>query len=792
MIDNEDTPTVQRPQPKEEDNAAATIQVPSIAPESSEQNNGTTPTETTNETTEQATTAAPPETPEEPVPAAPGETLEESAPAAPSETPAEPVPATPSETPEEPALAVEQDTTPAPSEQVDELPASPPSVTPAPAPVAAPIAQGLPYASVEDLLALHIVSDPQISPDGSLIAFTVLQSDGAKNITSSAIWLANSAGGKTQASRQITTGEHHDTMPRWSPDGHTLAFLRESSGTAQIYLLPLNGGEACQLSTLTCDVTEYKWRSDGRALLAHSAWGPAHEHSDTADEKTFEVFSRLDAHWDGQGYKQGQYQQLWLLPLQSPATRLTSEPVDLEQSCWSPDGTEIVFCANRRSDPDLSASRALWILTVATGQMRRLTPEEGLAQVPSWSPDGQTIAYLYTGDQTEAGNMSPWLVQANGSEEGHPIVQEASKITCQMWIVDELRNEWLSAPQWYPDSKSLLVPVQERGQIHLCRIDSEHNQLTRLTTGNGRYLSPQLSKNGQTIALVRADWFTPGDVWSMDSTGKNPRKLTGVNDTFLRGHQWIRPRRITWKSFDGLEIEGWLYMPPLPENTKAPLILAPHGGPTLAWGDAYVHEFQVLAGRGYAVLAPNPRGSAGYGEEFCRKVLNDWGGDDFRDLMAGLDFVIATEAIDEKRLGIGGLSYGGYMTNWSISQTTRFKAAVSRNGISSISHVALLSDQSIWFKLSMNDAEMQHKRSPLTFVDQITTPLLLLHSKDDLRCPFSEALQLFVALRQQKRSVELIRYPNVSHLMDWPGVGAPQQRVDRLRRTLQWFEHFLR
>ncbi|MBV9617532.1 MAG: S9 family peptidase, partial [Ktedonobacteraceae bacterium] len=246
------------------------------------------------------------------------------------------------------------------------------------------------------------------------------------------------------------------------------------------------------------------------------------------------------------------------------------------------------------------------------------------------------------------------------------------------------------------------------------------------------------------------------------------------------------------KSFDDLEIEGWLFMPPLPENTKAPLILAPHGGPSLAWGDAYVHEFQVLAGRGYAVLAANPRGSAGYGETFSRKVVNDWGGDDFRDLMAGLDFVLATEPIDENRLGIGGLSYGGYMTNWAITQTTRFKAAVSRNGISSIATASLLSDQSIWFNLSMNDPQMQHNRSPLTFADQITTPLLLLHAGDDLRCPFSEALQLFVALRRQKRTVELIRYPNVSHLMDWPDIGTPQQRVDRLRRTIQWFERFLR
>jgi dipeptidyl aminopeptidase/acylaminoacyl peptidase len=434
---------------------------------------------------------------------------------------------------------------------------------------------------------------------------------------------------------------------------------------------------------------------------------------------------------------------------------------------------------------------ALWVLTIATGQMRRLTPEEGLAQMPSWSPDGQYIAYLYTPDQTEAGNYAPWLVQAQGNEAPQEAVSGAGQLTCQAWVIDELRGEWLMRPQWYPDSKALLVATQERGQVHLARLDREQDQIIYLTRNNGCYVSPQLSHDGHTIAIVRTDWFTPGDIWSMDSEGKHPRKLTGVNDNILRHRQLIRPQRISWQAPDGLTIEGWLYLPPLAENGKAPLILAPHGGPTLAWGDRYVHEFQVLAGRGYAVLAPNPRGSAGYGEEFGRKVLNDWGGADFQDIMAGLDYTLTIAPIDGQRLGIGGLSYGGYMTNRAITQTDRFKAAVSRNGISSLPDAALLSDQTIWFNLCMPDTTLQRERSALTFVDRITTPLLLLHAEQDLRCPFSEAMQLFVTLRKRKHPVELVSYPHVGHLMDWPQVGSPRQRIDRLRRTVAWFEKFV-
>jgi len=417
--------------------------------------------------------------------------------------------------------------------------------------------------------------------------------------------------------------------------------------------------------------------------------------------------------------------------------------------------------------------------------------------MPSWSPDGQNIAYYYAIDQTETSNISPWVVNAHDNSAPHPATSSAVNLTSLELIVDELHNSMIGRPLWFPDSHSLLVTVQERGQVHLYRLDIEHDQTTMLTGGNGCYINPQLSKDGQTITMIRTDWFTPGDVWSMDSNGENRHKLTGVNDTLLRSRQLVRPKRITWQSDDGLEIEGWLYLPPLQQGVKAPLILEIHGGPSLAWGDSYVHEFQVLAGKGYAVLAANPRGSLGYSEEFCKKILHDWGGNDFRDLMAGIDHVLATEPVDGTRLGIGGLSYGGYMTNWAITQTNRFKAAVSRNGISSLSTSSLLSDQTIWFDYAMSGTESESSetlrpgRSALTFADRITTPLLLLHAENDLSCPLSESLQLFVALRKRRHTVELVRFPGASHLIDWPDCGTPKQRTDRLRRTVEWFERYV-
>jgi dipeptidyl aminopeptidase/acylaminoacyl peptidase len=663
-----------------------------------------------------------------------------------------------------------------------------------------PVPPANPFINRDDLLALKIVSDPQISPEGSLIAYTVLQCDEEANTTSSTIWIIRSDNDKAHIPVQFTgkgSTKYHDFAPRWSPDGQFLAILSDRNGSIQIYVLPLSGGEAQQISNSAQNITEYSWRPDGKAFLAHSAWKPGDDH-DQPDTSTISiVYTRLDEQWDGLGYKHGRHQQLWQILLDGSATRLTSEPVDTIQSCWSPDGTEVAFCANRRTDPDLSVSMALWALSLSTGQMRCLTSEDGSAFMPSWSPDGKTIAYYYSIDQTETSNTSPWIVNAHDNSAPHPATSSAVNLTCIELIVDELHNSMLGYPKWFPDCHSLLVTVQERGQIHLYRLDIAHDQTLKLTSGNGCYINHQLSHDGQFITMLRTDWFTPGDVWKMDSTGEHRHKLTGVNDALLRSRQLVRPKRITWQSVDGLEIEGWLYLPPLTEGMKAPLILQIHGGPSLAWGDSYVHEFHALAGRGYAVLAANPRGSAGYGEEFCRQSLNDWGGNDFHDLMAGIDHVLSTEPIDGTRLGLGGLSYGGYMTNWVITQTNRFKAAVSRNGISSLFTTGMLSDQTIWFDNAMHDTGSegsqsdQKSRSALTIADHITTPLLLLHADNDLRCPFSESYQLFVVLRKQKHTVELVRYPAVSHQMDWPDIGTPKQRIDRLKRTVEWFERFV-
>ncbi|HET8839989.1 MAG TPA: S9 family peptidase, partial [Ktedonobacteraceae bacterium] len=605
---------------------------------------------------------------------------------------------------------------------------------------------------------------------------------------------------KTTPPRQLTADGYNSTLPRWSPDGRSLAFLSDRSGLTQIYLLPLNGGEARQVSFLKAGVTDFGWRPDGKALLAQGLWKSADDQAGAEDEEIVQVWTRLDETWDGAGYKYGRHQHLWLIDLENeqPVTRLTFEPVDHVQACWSPDGKEVALCVNRRTAPDLSVSTALWVLTLGSGRLRRLSPIEGLVQQPSWSPDGRWLAFYFAANQSETANVVPWIVEASGQSAPRPATTVSQTQTSIETIVDNIHLYGVSRPCWYPDSTSLVVTVQARGQVHLNRLYINTNHEEPLTTGNGCYLSPHMSANGRTIAALRTDWFTPGDIWAMAGNGANRRRLTAVNDGLMRSRQLIRPKKVSWRSFDNQEIEGWLYLPILAPGERAPLILDVHGGPTLAWAESYVHDFQVLAGLGYAVLAVNPRGSAGYGEEFCRKIINDWGGDDFRDLMLGIDHVIASEPVDGSRLAITGASYGGYMTCWAISQGKRFKAAVARNPVTSLLTCGALSDQLLWFELIMGTEDLdqdpealRRSCSPMTFADAITTPLLLIHSTEDLRCPPSESKQLFNALRKRQHPVELALYPGVSHLLDFPGFGSPRQRVDRLRRSIEWFRKYV-
>ncbi len=659
-----------------------------------------------------------------------------------------------------------------------------------------------PYISVEDLVALQLVGEPQVSPDGLFIAYTVQKNDLDSATAYSTIWLVPATlgtDGKSQTARQLTNETNSSFMPRWSSDGRTLAFLSNRSGSIQIYTLSLNGGEARQVSFLQHNVSDFCWRPDGRAILIQSPWKFSDNQPDQNDEALVQIWTRLDESWDGQGYKQNRHEHFWLLELEGeiPATRLTFEQVNHSQPCWSPDGTEVAFCVNRRTAPDLSVSEALWVLTLATGRVRRLSPIDGLAQQPAWSPDGKWLAYYYATRQDETVNHVPWIVEANGQSAPRPATTGSQSYTSKAIIVDNLRSNTMSPPYWYPDSISLMVTVQTHGQVHLNRLYINTNHEEPLTTGNGCYLSPHLSANGRTIATLRTDWFTPGDIWAMAGNGAKRRRLTSVNDQLLRSRQVIRPKKVSWRSFDDLEIEGWLYLPTLQAGERPPLVLDVHGGPTLAWCESYVHDFQVLAGMGYAVLAANPRGSIGYGEEFCRKIINDWGGDDYRDLMRGLDHVIATEPVDGSRLAITGASYGGYMTCWAVTQSQRFKAAIARNPVTSLLTCAQISDQWLWFNLIMGgdeeqDAEtLQRSCSPLSFADQITTPLLLIHSTNDLRCPTSESLQLFNALRRRQHTVEMALYPGVDHLLDYPGHGTPEQRIDRERREIEWLQKYL-
>ena len=353
---------------------------------------------------------------------------------------------------------------------------------------------------------------------------------------------------------------------------------------------------------------------------------------------------------------------------------------------------------------------------------------------------------------------------------------------------------------WSADGARLFFLVSDRGSCHLYSVDRSGGELLQLTQGAIDVCSFSVDRQTSQFALQVGSAAEPGDVYLLPTAGGNgsaPLRLTDLNRKWKAGLTLSTPEEIWFDTYDGKKIQGWIVKPPdFDPGQKYPLILQIHGGPHTQYGDAFFHEFQFLAARGYVVLYTNPRGSKGYGEEFTAAIRGSWGDPELNDLMAGVDYVIDQGYVDSERLGVTGGSYGGFMTNWAVSHTDRFKAAVTQRSVTNMISMAgtcdvqLMGDRTYFPSEVWEDPTLYWKLSPLSYVQNINTPLLILHSEGDLRCPIEQGEQLFIALKRLKREVEFVRYPGeASH--DLSRSGPPDLRLDRLKRILQWMDKHL-
>lgn len=662
--------------------------------------------------------------------------------------------------------------------------------------------------TAEDLYLLQIAFDPQISPDGTQIVFCVQRVDRASEKKFVSLWLVAADG--SAAPRQITFGDQRDTRPRWSPDGRTIAFLsnRADEKQAQIYLLPVAGGEARPLSTMQGSFANIAWSPDGSRLLAQFRKKDAEAIAREQDEQARKLgvvarrITNLDYKSDGAGYLPQEKWHLWLIDAaDGTAVQLTDGPYSEVEPAWSPDGTQIVFVSNRSDRPDQNPdAMELYSIAAAGGEMRRLASQPGIKIAPAFSPDGTQIAFLGRRRLRHIyQNFNLFVIPAEGGEavdlsalHGLDVHLDTST------LVDTGSGAESSRPTWSRDGRLIYCQASEQGGQPILAIPTTAGiPVTRFLTDDGIVGSFTLDAAQQQMAFLWGTLRETGQIWVRDMAQEPARKLTEFNAGLLDEIAFGQITEAWVDSADGTPIHGWILTPPgFDPAQKTASILEIHGGPMSQYGRGFTHEFHLLAAQGYVVYWCNPRGSRGYGEAFAGAIYNNWGTVDYEDVTAWVDFIAAQPYIDTARMGVTGGSYGGYMTLTCIGRTDRFRAAVAQRVVSNLVSFYGSSDMN-WSverlvgmeSFPWDDLNNYWRQSPMSRIGNATTPTLLIHSENDYRCPQEQAEQVFAALQRLGVDSELILFPEESHGLSRD--GRTDRRIARLEHMLRWFKTYL-
>jgi dipeptidyl aminopeptidase/acylaminoacyl peptidase len=656
----------------------------------------------------------------------------------------------------------------------------------------------------EDIYNIALVNDARISPDGSQVVYVRTELDREKNDYRSSLYLVSTAGGDA---RRFTSADAKDTTPRWSPDGTRIAFLSNRSGSNQLWSISVAGGEATRLTDLPEPVTTFAWSSKGDRLAFVSKADQqkiddAKARGEKDEPKSDAVrITRLRYRSDGTpGFLDNKPTHIWSVAADGTSTKqLTSGEFDDAGPAWSPDDSQIVFVANRNEEREKKRGSEIWVMPSAGGE-----PAPVVAGVtsdfanPAWSPDGRLIAIEGHNNAATGGAIGAdvWVVQPDGT--GLRNVTAALDRT----VGDNSLSDTASGASvelvWSPDSRSVLYSLSDSGNAHVRRVDIASGETTLVLGGSRRVMNFSASADRSKLAFVVGTPVVPCDVHVSNADGSGETRLTMVNEEFLSTVLVSEPEEIHVPSHadDHADIHGWIMKPiGFEAGKKYPLVLEIHGGPHGMYANAYFHEFQLLAAQGYVVVYGNPRGSQGYGSDFSSCTKGVWGSSDMPDVMALVDYTIEQGYVDASRLGVTGGSYGGFLTNWIIGHTDRFKAAVTQRPVSNLHSFYGTSDIGSTFGdyetggTPWANTEQFIKMSPIAYVDKIKTPLLIVHSEEDYRCPIEQAEQLFVSLKMLNQTVELLRFPDESHGLS--RMGKPTHRVERLQAIAGWFEEYL-
>jgi dipeptidyl aminopeptidase/acylaminoacyl peptidase len=638
----------------------------------------------------------------------------------------------------------------------------------------------------EDVYELVWVADPRLSPDGRTAAVVVRSVDREENRYRGAIWLVPLDG---SSPRQLTAGLREDGSPRWSPDGRLLAFTSDREGGArQLYVIPVDGGEPRRLTDLPEDVETPVWSPDGKRLaFASRVPDPAYAEKDDR-RRPPRRFRRLQYKLDNVGWIGDRRRHLFVVAADGSgeARQITDGDFEDARPCWSPDGARIVFDSARHEDWDIDLRRDLYLVPAEGGDPERLTAGDGWYEAPSWSPDGALIACRW-----EPGGLDyprhGQIAVVDAVSGGRRLLTASLDRNCSPY--PELRE-----PVW--DGDAVVFALEDVGNTHLYACPGDGSSPPRLLVGGERRVTGY-DVQGGTLVHTATTATMPPELF------QGERRLTEVTRAFCAGRPLVQPERFRARSRDGAEVDAWIMRPPgFQEGRRYPVLLNIHGGPFSQYGSGFFDEFQVYARAGYVVLYANPRGSSGYSEAWGRAIRGPadggggWGSLDYEDLMAVVDCALERYPFcDPERLGVMGGSYGGYMTSWIVGHTDRFRAALSERAVNNLLSEFGSSDSGWFMKgylgvFPFEDVRPYLEQSPTTYATRIRTPLLILHSEQDLRCQVEQAEHLFAILRLLGREVELVRFPGEGHELSRS--GSPVHRVMRFQVVLEWFARHLR
>jgi dipeptidyl aminopeptidase/acylaminoacyl peptidase len=690
----------------------------------------------------------------------------------------------------------------------------------------------------KDLFEFVWVADPQVSPDGSRVAFVRVTVNEKKDGYNTAIWSVSPENG---AIRQLTTGTR-DSSPRWSPDGQSLVFVRvtEKDGkpdVPQLFMLSMAGGDSFQFTRVARGVSQPQWSPDGKMIafvsnansddLAKDKEGqpvpapqtppqaaasptPGREEKRESDVR---VITRAVYRFNGPGYLDPKRpQHIWIVSKPQNADdkvtpkQLTSGRFAEDNVTWAKDSSRIYFTSDQLPEPYYELPTTdVFFIPISGGAATKLASFAMDAGNFSVSPDGKRFAFIASVSRPVKSYAQPdlWVMDIEPNARPRSLTANFDYDIGGGLTGDQSapRGGSGAPPVWTADGRAIVTVYAKEGRANIASFDVASGKATDITTGNHAISNLRASADTNRFVYIRSTATIIGDLFWLNLRGGDLQKsgakqLTSFNEGLFSKLNLTEPEEIWYQSFDGKKIQAWVQKPPNFDQTKKyPLILNIHGGPHAAYGFIFDHEFQWMAAKGYVVLYPNPRGSTTYGQDFGNVIQYNYPGDDHKDLMAGVDELIRRGYIDETKLGITGGSGGGVLTNWAIGHTTRFAAAVSQRDISDWADWWYTADfsqfQPYWFRgAPFEDPEDFKRRSGITYIDKVTTPLMLVLGEADWRTPTGAGgEQMFRALKYRKIPTVMVRFPNESHELSRS--GQPWHRIERLQHIVGWFDKWL-